>query len=538
MNAKNQHHGPAVRLAVIGCGYWGKNLIRNFNELGVLKAVCDLNQDQAMLMASQYNVDALPLEQILQDDHIDAIAIASPAVKHFEHVKISLQANKHVFVEKPMSLTIAEAVELCKLNKKTNKTLMVGHLLQYHPAFIKLKMLIREGYLGKIQYIYSNRLNLGKFRHEENILWSFAPHDISMTLALAGDIPKTVFATGSSYLNPDVHDITTTHLTFANGLNAHIFVSWLHPFKEQKLIVVGHQKMAVFDDGLDWNQKLKIYPHQINWINGQPSPQKSNSINISIPPEEPLKLEVQHFIESITQNKTPRTDAIEGLNVLKTLNMAQQSLMTRSMVHQSSDHTNEKNYDVHESAYIDENCDIDTGTKIWHHAHILKNTKIGKNCIIGKNVMIGPDVIVGNGCKIQNNVSLYKGVILNQNVFCGPSCVFTNVHNQRAEIEKKDEFLSTHVEQGVTIGANATIICGNRLGAYSLIGAGAVITKDVKPHAVMAGNPAKQIGWVSHAGEKLDNQLTCPREKRQYRVDKDGYLTEILSPKQPPTLLK
>jgi acetyltransferase-like isoleucine patch superfamily enzyme len=178
-------------------------------------------------------------------------------------------------------------------------------------------------------------------------------------------------------------------------------------------------------------------------------------------------------------------------------------------------------------AIVDGGCDIGRGTKIWHFSHIIKGTKIGEDCVIGQNVMIGPDVVVGNRCKIQNNVSLYKGLSLEDGVFCGPSCVFTNVHNPRAEIERKDEYRPTLVERGVTIGANATIVCGNKLGAYSLIGAGAVITKDVKSHAVMVGNPAKQIGWVSHAGEKLGDDLVCPREGRRYQI-MDGNLKEIV----------
>ena len=161
----------------------------------------------------------------------------------------------------------------------------------------------------------------------------------------------------------------------------------------------------------------------------------------------------------------------------------------------------------------------------------MKGVIIGENCTIGQNTMIGPDVNVGNGCKIQNNVSLYKGITLSDDVFCGPSCVFTNVYNPRAEIERKHEFRPTHVEKGVTIGANATIVCGNNLGAYCFIGAGAVITKPVKPHSLMVGNPAKQIGWVSHAGEKLDESLICPREGRQYLIDKVGELKEVVKKK-------
>lgn len=177
-----------------------------------------------------------------------------------------------------------------------------------------------------------------------------------------------------------------------------------------------------------------------------------------------------------------------------------------------------ENYFKHESVYVDEGAKIGEGTKIWHFSHILPGTEIGKNSIIGQNVMIGPDVKVGNSCKIQNNVSLYKGIHLEDGVFCGPSCVFTNVNTPRAEIERKNEYLPTHVGKAATIGANSTIVCGVNLGAYCLIGAGSVVTKDVKPHALVVGVPAKQIGWVSHAGERLGDDLICPREGRSYQV--------------------
>ena len=176
---------------------------------------------------------------------------------------------------------------------------------------------------------------------------------------------------------------------------------------------------------------------------------------------------------------------------------------------------------IHETAIIDEHVSIGNGSKIWHFSHILGHTEIGQNVTIGQNVMIGPSVTVGNGCKIQNNVSLYKGVCLEEGVFCGPSCVFTNVKNPRAMIERKEEFLETPVGKWATIGANATIICGTKIGAYAMIGAGAVITKDVKPYAVMVGNPARQTGWCSHSGDILDESLICPREKRHYEIRND-----------------
>ena len=179
---------------------------------------------------------------------------------------------------------------------------------------------------------------------------------------------------------------------------------------------------------------------------------------------------------------------------------------------------------IHETAIVDGNCRIGRGTRIWHFSHVLANSVIGEDCVLGQNVMVGPDVIIGNRCKIQNNVSIYKGITLEDGVFCGPSCVFTNVNNPRAEIEKKEQFSDTRVRQGATIGANATILCGVELGEYSFIAAGAVVTRDVKPFALMTGSPAEQVGWVGHYGERLDDDLVCPKTGRQYYLTPDGRL--------------
>ena len=179
---------------------------------------------------------------------------------------------------------------------------------------------------------------------------------------------------------------------------------------------------------------------------------------------------------------------------------------------------------VHESAYVDDGAVVGEGTRIWHFSHILKGSIIGRDCSIGQNVMIGPDVAVGDNCKIQNNVSLYKGVTLEHGVFCGPSSVFTNVINPRAEVERKAEFRPTLVRRGATIGANATIVCGNELGKYCMIAAGAVVTRPVPAHALMVGVPARRAGWVSRAGEILDETLVCPRTGEQYRLGADGGL--------------
>jgi UDP-2-acetamido-3-amino-2,3-dideoxy-glucuronate N-acetyltransferase len=182
---------------------------------------------------------------------------------------------------------------------------------------------------------------------------------------------------------------------------------------------------------------------------------------------------------------------------------------------------------VHESSYIEQGCTIGAGTKIWHFSHILEDCHLGRNCVIGQNVMIGPSVKIGDRCKIQNNVSLYTGVTLEDGVFCGPSCVFTNVTNPRAEVERKDEFRDTRVGRGATIGANATIICGHDLGKYSFVAAGAVVSRNVPAHALVAGVPAKQIGWISSAGERLGEDLICPRTGQRYEELGDGTLVEV-----------
>jgi UDP-2-acetamido-3-amino-2,3-dideoxy-glucuronate N-acetyltransferase len=183
---------------------------------------------------------------------------------------------------------------------------------------------------------------------------------------------------------------------------------------------------------------------------------------------------------------------------------------------------------VHESAYVDDGASIGAGTKVWHFVHVLPDTVIGRDCVLGQNVMAGPRVSIGDGCKIQNNVALYNGVELEAQVFCGPSCVFTNVNNPRAFLNRKSEFRRTLVRTGASIGANATIVCGHTLGAYCFIGAGAVVTTDVPDYALMAGVPARRIGWIGKAGVKLGTDLTCPETGTRYRETADGRLEEIV----------
>ena len=471
------------------------------------------------------------------------MVIATPAETHYTIAREVLLAGKHVFVEKPFVLDEKEAMDLTSMAETNGLVLMVGHVLQYHPVFVRLKELADSGELGRINYIYSHRLNLGKIRREENILWSFAPHDISMILSIAGEEPESVMALGGYYLHQKIADVTTTHLEFPSGLRGHIFVSWLHPNKEQKLVVVGDRKMAVFDDTQPWEDKLLLYPHKIKWQHNIPLPAKADAERLDIPEDEPLRRECAHFLDCITNGLTPLTDGNEGLGVLKILNSSQQSLDEQGrkvFFHDSpeaqstpkpashvkqpegksiSEPYKSRDFFAHDTAVIDEGTTVGKGTKIWHFSHILTGSKIGNNCNIGQNVVIGPGVTLGSNCKIQNNVSVYKGVTLEDSVFCGPSMVFTNVYNPRAEISKMDEARPTLVKRGATIGANATIVCGITIGKYAFIGAGAVVNKDVPDHSLLVGNPAHQIGWACQCGEHLPENLECNSCKRKYAVD-------------------
>jgi len=511
------------QVAVVGVGYWGKNLVRNFHSLNALGAVCDSDIERLGIFKQQYPSARIfsAYSDVLRDETIRAVAIATPAEAHANAVREALLAGKDVFVEKPLCLSVEEGEALVALSKKTDRILMVGHLLWYHPAVLKLKELIATGELGRIQYIYSNRLNLGKIRREENILWSFAPHDISVILGLLNETPDGIRAQGGNYLHQQIADVTISLLSFPSGVKAHIFVSWLHPFKEQKLVVVGDRKMVVFDD-LEKKDKLLLYPHSIDWKNHIPVANKAEAQPVELDTREPLQAECQHFLDCVVSRSRPRTDGEEGLRVLSVLQRCQQALEKETHRHVQPAEVAQKNYFVHESAFVDEGVEIGEGTSIWHTSHILKGSQIGKDCKIGQNVVVGPNVTVGNGVKIQNNVSVYEGVTLEDFVFCGPSMVFTNVFNPRSEIPRMKELRPTLIKRGATLGANSTILCGITIGRYAFIGAGAIVTKDVPDHALVVGNPGKITGWMCMCGVKLatnGKKATCPTCNKQYQVN-------------------
>jgi predicted dehydrogenase len=301
--------------------------VRVFESLGALAAVCETDPlaiDVAGQLAPQARVEG-SYANLLADPGIDAVVIATPAETHAMLAGQALAAGKHVFVEKPLALDFGEGAELVKRADAAGRVLMVGHILEFHPAVVELVRRVRNGDLGQVQYIYSNRLNLGKVRQEENILWSFAPHDIAVMLRIVGASPLEVTATGGAYLQPNIADVTITNLLFDKGVRGHVFVSWLHPYKEQKLVVVGSRRMAVFDDVAP-TDKLVLYDQGIDWVDGRPTPRKNAGEVVQLPRAEPLKLEAEHFLESIAKGTKPLTDGASGLQVLQVLQAAQRSL--------------------------------------------------------------------------------------------------------------------------------------------------------------------------------------------------------------------
>lgn len=506
------------KVAVVGAGYWGKNLVRNFHELGALACVCDSREQVLHDVREKYNVaTSILLDPLLANPEIGGVVIAAPAAQHYDIARKCLLAGKDVYAEKPLALHVEEGEQLVALARQQRKVLMVGHILEYHPAILELKRLISTGELGNIQYIYSSRLNIGKLRTEENILWSFAPHDISAILYLLGESPIRISAHGGSYLNHNT-DTTLTTCEFPSGVKAHIFVSWLHPFKEQKLAIVGGRKMAVFDD-VEPERKLTLYSHRIDWVDRVPVVQKDGGQIVQLPKCEPLRIECEHFLECIETRQEPRTSGESALRVLRVLEGCEQSLKAKGVPIDLG--ASKPKYFAHPTAVIDDGCEIGEGTHIWHFSHIMPDSKIGKNCNLGQNVVVSPRVVIGNNVKIQNNVSIYTGVELEDDVFCGPSMVFTNVINPRSHVQRKHEYRRTLVKKGASIGANSTIVCGAELGRYSFIGAGAVVTTDVPEFALMVGVPAERIGWMCACGIRLpggDGQVTCKACGQSYRI--------------------
>jgi len=522
------------KIALVGCGGWGKNHARTWHELGALAQLCDASQAQLdNLKTICPDVSTTTnFDDVLKNPDIQGVVIATPSSTHATLASRAMAHGKDVLVEKPMALDSSEGERLVREAEQLGRILMVGHVLEYHPAVKILHRMIQAGELGKVFHIYSNRLNIGRIRIEENALWSFAPHDIALVLRFTGETPESVSCHGGTYLHPTIADMTTTHISFRGGIQAQIHVSWLHPFKEHRLVVVGSQQMAVFDDLLPWDKKLILYPHKVDWVEGRvPVAAKAQYVAVPLEEREPLREECREFLECIQSRRAPLTDGKSGVQVLKILQSAQRSLEAKGFPQTES--AAAKPSLIHSSAVVDAKASVGEGTRIWHFSHVMAGAKVGKNCVLGQNVHVSKNVTVGDGVKIQNNVSLYEGVVLEDKVFCGPSMVFTNVMTPRSHVERKSEFRPTLVRTGATLGANCTIVCGNEIGKYAFVGAGSVVTKPVPDHALVLGNPARVAGWMCECGEKLafkDKNGSCPRCQKTYEKLQGNQIREATTP--------
>lgn len=313
-------------VAVIGCGYWGKNLVRNFYELEALAAVCDPVEAVAENFSKQYDVPAKSWSEVLSDNSIKGVVLAIPAPLHAQLCCEAIKAGKDVYVEKPLALTEAEGEEIKTVLAKSSQILLVGHLLQYHPAIEKIKELMIDDTIGALKYIRSHRFNMGKIRHEENVLWSFAPHDFSVIHSLANSPIDSLHAYKQCLFNDTIADRVDVNIVFDSGAQAEVCVSWVHPFKEQKLVVGGEKGMLVFDDTFPLQEKLKLYRHNYARNGKIIVTEKAEPEAIILPSVEPLKSECQHFIDCMRSRQQPRTNIEEGMAVVHMLQLAQKEL--------------------------------------------------------------------------------------------------------------------------------------------------------------------------------------------------------------------
>ena len=323
-----------VRVGVVGLGYWGPNLARNFDDLpgSELTWVCDASEEARRRIGPRLRGARLTaeLEALLADPDLEAVALATPGATHADLAVRVLEAGKHCFVEKPLALSVADAERTVDAARDAGRVLMVGHLLEYHPGVLRLKEIATSGELGDIHYIYSNRLNLGQLRADENALWSLGAHDLSVVLTLAGEEPHVVEARGESYMQRGIEDVVFCFLRFPSGLSAHLHLSWLDPHKERRFTVVGSRRMATFDD-MELERKVTVYDKGFDERSGSYGEYITRTGDIWSPRvtnTEPLRVECEHFVACVREGATPRSDGESGVRVVRVLEALQRSLDT------------------------------------------------------------------------------------------------------------------------------------------------------------------------------------------------------------------
>ena len=521
------------QICVIGGGNWGRRHVQSLDQLGILGGIVEIDPNTRSQLATDFP-HTPQFSQLSELDEIglnqfDGFVIATPVNTHYALAKFLLSKGKHVLVEKPLASCADEARELEHLAQQTNANLMVGHVLLFHSAFRKIKELIDSGRIGHLQYLYSNRLNLGTVRTEVNSLWSFAPHDVSLFQYFVDTYPEEITAQGGAFLQPHLHDTTLTMLRYPNNVVAHSFVSWLHPFKEHRMVVIGSKGMLSFEDTGD--KEIWFYEKGIDWVRGEPIPRDGPSEIIPHSGEAPLTAELRYFAQCLDGHPVQIATGQSAIEVLTILESASNSLSAPSRNSHLQTTEQAPNF-VHPTSVIDPGSALGRNSRVWHFSHVQEGARVGERCSLGQNVYVGSDVRIGNDVKIQNNVSVYEGVELEDDVFCGPSVVFTNVRDPRSPYPKRetDGFEKTRVQRGATLGANATIVCGTNIGRYAFVAAGAVVTHDVPDYVLVAGVPARPVGFVCQCGERLqpveskDAELECQRCASRYIEAHDGSL--------------
>lgn len=328
MSSAASHTAP--RIAVVGCGYWGKNLVRNFHSLGALRLVVDATPaGRATAAGIDPGVECIAdFDTLVDRRDIDAVVLATPAATHHSLGLRLLRAGKDLFVEKPMALELADGAEMVAEADRLGRILQVDHLLEYHPAFTRLRELAAAGRFGRLLRLHSHRLNFGKVRTEEDALWSLAPHDIAMLVRLAGRAPSTVSCIGHHALGTSRADTALARLDFGDGLEAHVFCSWLQPIKEQRLVLVGDSGMAVFDDTAPADRRLALHDRRVTWENGAPVLAASDPVHPELPAQEPLREACAAFLEAVATRSAPLTDGSSGLRVLAVLDACRRSMLS------------------------------------------------------------------------------------------------------------------------------------------------------------------------------------------------------------------